>query len=330
MTRILPLVVTLLVMEMCGALAQSPYVAATFPQNEAKRVVCHSPVSATLVFPSEAEALDPITFNRRHVHLFALDSPEAPLRAELRFDPMQHVLTLIPRERMRPRTVYVFEITAGLIDSRGFAFLPHRLQFETDDCAELPPAKNNQETISEDSSQIGLLTVTPVDSHIQLDWATAREIASEHFRMERAVNDSPFQVLAHVPASGFSDSLQMYTWEDAHPYLGQNTYRIVLVDQDGGEQMSRPASAYREAIQLRRNLLSQGKPLHLRFFAAKKTTMVLLMRTRTGKEVKRLADFVSAGVSIRRVDLSTLKPGDYMLMVKTPTQQFAKAVRIVP
>jgi len=67
-----------------------------------------------------------------------------------------------------------------------------------------------------------------------LEWAAAEEIAFSHYEIERAVSDSPgFITLGEIPAAGDENAEGTYRFTDESPALGENHYRLKLVDIDG-------------------------------------------------------------------------------------------------
>lgn len=74
---------------------------------------------------------------------------------------------------------------------------------------------------------------------VRLDWATATEINSSHFVVERSTNGSDFATVAKVPAQGASNSTQAYHALDQLPASGVYYYRLQQVDLDGTSRFSR-------------------------------------------------------------------------------------------
>lgn len=71
-----------------------------------------------------------------------------------------------------------------------------------------------------------------------LRWATAAEQNSDYFRVQRSVDGVAFETIGMVQAQGQSSSAQHYTYDDEHPFEGQNYYRLELVDQTGDLSLS--------------------------------------------------------------------------------------------
>ena len=108
-----------------STLAQRPYVLSSFPANGSIQLPCHTFIRTSLYFPFESKILDPATFSVETVHLYPLGQPDQWIAADLDYQPEWKFLTLRPREVLQPATTYIFEITPGLVDGRGFAFQPN-------------------------------------------------------------------------------------------------------------------------------------------------------------------------------------------------------------
>lgn len=69
------------------------------------------------------------------------------------------------------------------------------------------------------------------DVHV-LDWVTSMEINSSHFVIEHSVNANYFSELGMLNAAGNSATESKYTFTNTKPVLGNNYYRLKMVDID--------------------------------------------------------------------------------------------------
>ena len=74
---------------------------------------------------------------------------------------------------------------------------------------------------------------------VQLRWATALEVNSKEFVIERSANGRDFTALAKVAAAGNSAEPHSYNVVDDKPLNGANFYRLRTVDKDGKTAVSR-------------------------------------------------------------------------------------------
>lgn len=76
------------------------------------------------------------------------------------------------------------------------------------------------------------------DQQVALKWATATEVNSDYFEIERMSENESVEIVASVAAQGFSNFEQVYNAIDANPLSGKSYYRLRSVDQDGQEALS--------------------------------------------------------------------------------------------
>lgn len=74
---------------------------------------------------------------------------------------------------------------------------------------------------------------------VQLRWATALEVNSKEFVIERSANGRDFTALTKVAAAGNSAASHIYNVVDDKPLSGANFYRLRSVDNDGKNAVSR-------------------------------------------------------------------------------------------
>lgn len=66
-----------------------------------------------------------------------------------------------------------------------------------------------------------------------LNWATAAEINTAGFNIERSKDGTNFQKIGFIAAEGDAKQVQAYTYTDATAGTGNNFYRLKLIDIDG-------------------------------------------------------------------------------------------------
>ncbi|MBL7861525.1 MAG: T9SS type A sorting domain-containing protein [Cyclobacteriaceae bacterium] len=72
-------------------------------------------------------------------------------------------------------------------------------------------------------------------NQIKLKWATASELNSDFFEVQRSFNGLDYEVIAHVNGGGTSQIRIDYEVVDEKPRLGRTYYRLRQVDVDGKE-----------------------------------------------------------------------------------------------
>ncbi len=66
-----------------------------------------------------------------------------------------------------------------------------------------------------------------------LNWSTASELNSLKFEVEKSLDAINFEYLGERAAAGNSNMPLNYTLNDEHPVLGNNYYRLKMIDRDG-------------------------------------------------------------------------------------------------
>jgi hypothetical protein len=70
-------------------------------------------------------------------------------------------------------------------------------------------------------------------SAVELSWATATEVNSSHFVVERSLDGKAFHEISQVNAAGQSVTKKVYSVTDDRPLIGRVYYRLKEVDLDG-------------------------------------------------------------------------------------------------
>lgn len=78
---------------------------------------------------------------------------------------------------------------------------------------------------------------------VDLNWATATELNSDYFEVERSNNGSDWEVIGKVTAAGTTAEKQEYIFTDIAPNEGTNYYRLIQFDLDGRESVSSVVAA---------------------------------------------------------------------------------------
>lgn len=77
------------------------------------------------------------------------------------------------------------------------------------------------------------------EDHVVLQWATANELNSDYFLVERSKNGKYFESIASVRAAGTTTQRHDYTYTDVLPFAGNSYYRLKQVDFDGSSMYSK-------------------------------------------------------------------------------------------
>ncbi len=77
------------------------------------------------------------------------------------------------------------------------------------------------------------------NNRTQLNWATATEINSDYFNIQRSVDLKEFVDLGKVKSAGDSKTRLEYSFLDEAPLPGVNYYRLKQMDKDGAAEYSK-------------------------------------------------------------------------------------------
>ena len=72
-----------------------------------------------------------------------------------------------------------------------------------------------------------------------LQWTTTMEANSDRFEIERSQNGKNWDLIGVQRSNGESTSLKNYSFSDAKPQLGENLYRLKMIDRDATYAYSR-------------------------------------------------------------------------------------------
>ncbi|MEM7369201.1 MAG: Ig-like domain-containing protein [Bacteroidota bacterium] len=332
---------TLLLLQLCLflpaiLLAQRPYVTSSFPHNDAENLPCNTFVKANVFFPSEGKILDPVTFHDKSVRLFPKGNPRRTVEAARLYDEEHTFLTLVPKEVLHPFTTYVFEVTADLVDERGFSFLPFSLEFQTDGCDQKPTIARGDELPIEEPELPEMEVPNLMDfqakwvgDSIQLSWQTDRYWPLGELTLQYANSQMDFQEQHNVQVEDNIFRRQRFGWTDDSPVWGWNYYRLAFMGVNGEHFITDTLKMFRPRARFSRTEFSLNETLSIEFLLEKTSTMAFILKTRSGKILKRKAGMLPAGEQIMTIPLQGIQPGSYIAILRTQELTLAEVIRIL-
>ena len=84
---------------------------------------------------------------------------------------------------------------------------------------------------------------TPNLTDIRLDWTTETEQDNDYFAVEYSTNGSNFTTIKTITGAGTTDTRNTYAYTHATPAIGDNYYRLRMVDFDAKETFSEVVTA---------------------------------------------------------------------------------------
>ena len=89
-----------------------------------------------------------------------------------------------------------------------------------------------------------------VDAGVRVEWATATQVNSSHFEVERSAEGIDFEKIGRVEALSDGATFHQYAALDRYPFPGLNYYRIKEVAFGGSYQYSKILSVYSRSFEI--------------------------------------------------------------------------------
>jgi hypothetical protein len=152
-------------------------------------------------------------------------------------------------------------------------------------------------------------------SNVKINWATASEINSDYFVIEKSDDGLEYRTLAKVNAQGNSVSRVEYEIFDEKPTIGKAYYRLKEVDLDGKQAVYEVVLVEFTGLRITSvypNPVSNGQDINLELNFTPKYPLEVSLFDLSGKSLERLQmNNSSASMPIR------LSPGMYVVKVSS-------------
>ena len=152
-----------------------------------------------------------------------------------------------------------------------------------------------------------------------LYWTTNQEDRHNYFEIERSTDGKNFEPIAQIPGKGSLNKQSNYSFTDKGAAIGQNFYRLNMVDQNGMSFHSKTIEIFRERpdfelIELYPNPVDDFLSLH---FATPSTAEVAISLWDMRGQLVRMHSYKGAtGEERIRFNLSNISPGVYVLKLR--------------
>lgn len=164
-------------------------------------------------------------------------------------------------------------------------------------------------------------SASQVDNTSLLNWETILEVNSDYFAIEHSENGINYQEIGRVDAAGTSGMVQKYSFIHQKPVIGNNYYRLRMVDQDGRFEHSPNVELYFDSygnpsfVQVHPNP-SNGL-FHFDFGTSADGIAHLEVINLAGQVVARETKQLTAGQHQFSMELGELANGVYLYRLRT-------------
>ncbi|MEO8734003.1 MAG: T9SS type A sorting domain-containing protein [Flavobacteriales bacterium] len=162
---------------------------------------------------------------------------------------------------------------------------------------------------------------------VDVTWSTATEQNSDHFVIERSMDNSIFEGIGEMPAAGESSNRHDYSFTDMTPPLGTVYYRVREVDHDGSSMFTSTVVAFptassdapllypNPAVDLLNVAFTAERSGNARIEVVDALGRTLIAQQLDGERGRRAA----------QVDLHGLAPGYYSARITLPSGEVLRA-----
>jgi hypothetical protein len=151
------------------------------------------------------------------------------------------------------------------------------------------------------------------ESSVKLNWETSFETNSEYFEIQRSHNAKEWRSLDRIQSTGESSAQVAYDFTDRNPAVGENYYRLKMVDRDGTFAFSqiRQVSWDGRELVVFPNPALDGLGMDVEDWS--KVANVKVLNTGGNVVKDRLS---TKEAREKHVSLTGFKPGNYILQVE--------------
>ncbi len=151
----------------------------------------------------------------------------------------------------------------------------------------------------------------------ELAWKTATEENSDFFEIQKSTDGLNFARIGAVDAAGESLLTLSYTFEDATPALGNNYYRLRMVDLDGTFEYS---NIVQIATRIEGDIAVYPVPVHdalyLIYDSDNTGTIQIQVVNTIGQTLHTRTENTTQGFNTFELDINQLSTGTYLIQVR--------------
>lgn len=174
---------------------------------------------------------------------------------------------------------------------------------------------------------ISFNAVLNAQNMVDVTWATASELNSCYFAVERSKDAVNWETVGTIKGAGNSNALLNYSTQDKDPYAGLSYYRLKQVDLDSTFQYSKMV-----AVKLNKNILGiypnpASDVMNIIFSSDKDQEIFIEVINSIGQLVQKEHFNVIRGSNSLNINVSKLAGGVYFINLKTDTPNNVEKAR---
>ena len=173
------------------------------------------------------------------------------------------------------------------------------------------------------------------NNSVLISWQTSQEINSNYFTIQKSYDNSRFDDIGKINASGNSSLSKTYSFSDNNPSYFEKPiyYRLVMVDKDGTKIYSKISNVVLRATStfikgMYPNPLRRGNTLHVNFISKENQILVVKLIDNTGRLIKNVEISADKGSNILDIKMPEAGTGNYKLIIKNNAGLIQKSLII--
>ncbi|MBK8227637.1 MAG: hypothetical protein IPK70_10735 [Flavobacteriales bacterium] len=164
------------------------------------------------------------------------------------------------------------------------------------------------------------------EAQVDVKWSTASELNAAWFDVQRSSDNSNFETIGRVQASGTASTTTEYAFVDPKPLMGYSYYRLLQVDDDGTSELTHSVPVYFKP----KDALLQVFPnpvrdeLFIALDGAGEGTITWRMLDASGR-IAMAGTLASAGGTQQlQIGTGALESGAYMLVLQQGAEEIGR------
>ena len=168
------------------------------------------------------------------------------------------------------------------------------------------------------------------DGSVIINWATATEVNSSYFRIEKSIDANKFELLGKINAAGNSIIKRTYSFTDTSYESGTVYYRISEIDLNGAETFSEISNVNCDSVQQKEtfDIFSFEDEIYLSLNSPSTQSVEIIAYDLSGRQVYTNTIMATKGENKYSFNLP-ITQGIYVFQVKTIENTYVKKLLVM-